>query len=208
MTAVKQEISCIVLAGGQSNRMGKQKAWLSIGGSAIIETQLDLLMEIFAEIIIVTNALDAFRNIDAKIIRDLIPDRGPLGGLYSGLAVSSNTQNFLVGCDMPFVNKELIQFMISQIEENDIVIPETLMGLETLFAFYSINCFESIRFNVELGKLKLADILESHKVRYISPKEIHAFDPDELSVVNINTPKDYEEAKNLWQKLHKRSHAN
>jgi molybdopterin-guanine dinucleotide biosynthesis protein A len=188
--------------------MGEQKALLSLGGSAIIEIQLALLKEIFDEIIIVTNAMDAFRNIDAKIIRDLIPDQGPLGGLYSGLAVSSNIQNFLIGCDMPFVNIELIQFMISQIEENDIVIPETSIGLETLFAFYSINCFESIRFHVELGKLKLADILESQKVRYIAPEEIHALDPDELSFFNINTPKDYEEAKILWQKLRKRNRAN
>jgi molybdopterin-guanine dinucleotide biosynthesis protein A len=200
MTVIKQDISCIVLAGGKNSRMGKQKIFLRLGESTILESQIGLLREIFEEMIIVTNTPDAFQKVDSKVIRDIVSGRGPIGGLYSGLSVSSNIHNFLVACDMPFINLELIQYMINQIEEHDIVIPISSQGLEALFAIYSINCLENIMQQVELGNFKLVDILQSHRVRYISREEIHDFDPEEHSFFNINTPGDYEEAKKIWQK--------
>jgi molybdopterin-guanine dinucleotide biosynthesis protein A len=200
MTVVKQDISCIVLAGGKNSRMGRQKIFLRLGESTILESQIDLLREIFEEIIIVTNTPDAFQKVDTKVIRDIISGHGPIGGLYSGLAVSSNIHNFLIACDMPFINVELIHYMINQIDEHDIVIPKSSQGVETLFAIYSLNCLESIVQQIELGNFKLRDILHIHNVRYVSQEEIHDFDPEEHSFFNINTPGDYEVAKKIWQK--------
>ena len=101
---------------------------------------------------------------------------------------------------MPFINVELIRYMINQIEEHDIVIPLSSQGVETLFAIYSLNCLESIVQQSELGNFKLRDILHIHNVRYVSQEEIHDFDPEEHSFFNINTPEDYEVAKKIWQK--------
>lgn len=200
MVTLKQQLSCIILAGGKNARMGREKASLRIGERTIIEEQRDTLAKIFEEIIIVTNALDNFGNIKAKVVNDIVPDSGPLGGLYSGLAVSSNIQSFLIGCDMPFVNLNLIEYMIQQIEENDIVIPTSSGGVETLFAIYSINCLETIRRQIELRSLKLLDILDFHKVRYISQEEVDRFDPNEVAFFNVNSPKEYEEALKIWTK--------
>ncbi len=200
MLGPQKQVSCIVLAGGKNARMGQEKAFLRIGERTIIEEQKDTLSKIFDEIIIVANTQDYFKNIDTKVVTDIIPDCGPLGGLYSGLAVSSNIHSFLIGCDMPFINLELIEYMIKRIGENDIIIPQSSKGIETLFAIYSINCLETIRRQIELRNLKLLDILKLHKIKYISLEEVEKFDPKQFSFFNVNNPKDYEEALKIWLK--------
>jgi molybdopterin-guanine dinucleotide biosynthesis protein A len=200
MLETQRQISCIILAGGKNARMGREKAYLRIGERTIIEEQSDALSRIFDEIIIVANSQNYFENIDVKVVTDIIPDSGPLGGLYSGLAVSSNIHSFLLACDMPFINLQLIDYMINQIGENDIVIPVSSKGIETLFAVYSLNCLETIRRQVEFKNLKLLDILTFFKVRYISQEEVEKFDPKEFSFFNVNSPKDYEEALKIWLK--------
>lgn len=99
---------------------------------------------------------------------DIISNSGSLGGWNSGLAVSSNTHGFLIACDMPFINLKLIKFMIKQLGENDIVVPQFSQRIETLFAVYSLNCLETIKRQIEFRNLRLLDILNFHKVRYIS----------------------------------------
>jgi molybdopterin-guanine dinucleotide biosynthesis protein A len=200
MLETQRQISCIILAGGKNARMGREKAYLRIGERTIIEEQSDALSRIFDEIIIVANSQNYFENIDVKVVTDIIPDSGPLGGLYSGLAVSSNIHSFLLACDMPFINLQLIDYMINQIGENDIVVPVSSKGIETLFAVYSLNCLETIRRQVESKNLKLLDILTFFKVRYISQEEVEKFDPKEFSFFNVNSPKDYEEALKIWLK--------
>ncbi len=200
MLEKQQQISCIILAGGENARMGREKAFLRIGERTIIEEQKDTLSKIFDEIIIVTNTQKYFKKIDAKVVTDIIPDSGPKGGLYSGLAVSSNIHSFVIGCDMPFINLELIDHMIKQIGENDIVIPYSSKGIETLFAIYSLNCLETLRRQIELKNLKLLDILSFHKIRHISQEEVIKYDPKEYSFFNVNSPKDYEKALKIWIK--------
>ena len=200
MLGPKLEVSCIILAGGENSRIGREKAFLKIGESTIIEEQLSSLHGIFEEIIIVTNNRENFKDMDAKVVTDIVPHSGPMGGLFTGLAVSSNIHCFVIGCDMPLINLELIKFLIDKIKENDIVIPLASRGKETLFAIYSINCLETIKRQIELKCLKLIDILKHHKVKYISQKEIEKFDPKELSFFNVNSPKDYEEVLRLWTK--------
>lgn len=200
MLASKSQVSCVILAGGKNKRIGQEKAFLKIGKKTIIEQQKDTLSKIFEEIIIVTNTLNSFKNIKAKVVKDIVPASGPLGGLYSGLAVSSNIHSFLIGCDMPFINLKLIKFMIKQIGENDIVVPVSSKGIETLFAIYSINCLETIKQQIELRNLRLSDILNFHKVRYISQEEVEKIDREGFSFFNVNTPADYERAKEIWLK--------
>lgn len=200
MLEPKQEVSCIILAGGENSRIDREKAFLKIGERTFIEEQVSSLKKIFNEIIIVTNNRRNFKDMDVKVVTDIVPHSGPMGGLFTGLAVSSNIHCFVIGCDMPLINLELIKFMIDEIKENDIVIPLSSKGKETLFAIYSINCLETIKRQIELKNLKLIDILKYHKVRYISQKEIETYDPEGFSFFNVNSPKDYEEVLRLWAK--------
>jgi molybdopterin-guanine dinucleotide biosynthesis protein A len=201
MANKSQEISCIVLAGGMNTRIGRQKAFLRIGGATLFDHQMKVLNGFFKEIIIVTNEPENFKNFDGKVVRDIIPGLGPLGGLYSGLAVSSCIYSLLMACDMPFINLELLKYMISQINRNDIVIPRSSKGVETLFAIYSINCLESIKRQIDTRHLKLVDILNSHNVRFITREEIQDFDPRELTFININTFEEYVGAKSIWKRI-------
>jgi molybdopterin-guanine dinucleotide biosynthesis protein A len=200
MLESKKQVSCIILAGGKGSRIGQEKAFIKIGERTIIEEQISSLSKIFYEIIIVTNNQSKFKKMGAKVVTDIIPDLGPLGGLYSGLSVSSNIHSFLIACDMPFISLELIKYMTDNIEENDIIVPLSTRGIETLFAFYSINCLETIKQQIELNNLKLLDILDFHRVKYVPQKEIKKFDPKELSFFNVNDQKDYEKALSIWLK--------
>ena len=83
---------------------------------------------------------------------------------------------------------------------DEIIIPLSSKGIETLFAIYSINCLETIRRQIELRNLKLLDILKFHKIGYISLEEVEKFDPKQFSFFNVNNPKDYEEALKIWLK--------
>lgn len=196
----EQPLSCIILAGGENSRIGQEKAFLKIGERTFIEEQVSSLSKIFKEIIIVTNNRKNFKNMDVKVVTDIVSHLGPMGGLFTGLSVSSNIHCFVIGCDMPLINLELIKFMIDNIKEDDLVIPLSSSGKETLYAIYSINCLETIKRQIELKNLKLIDILKYHKVKYISDKEINKFDPKELSFFNVNSPKDYKKALRLWTK--------
>lgn len=196
----KHAVSSIILAGGKNSRYGQEKAFLRIDETTIIEKQIRALSKILDEIIIVTNERLRYKNLDAKVVTDIIPDSGPLGGLYSGLAISSNIHCFLIGCDMPFVNLNLIKHMIDKIGEKDIIVPMSAGGKEALYAIYSINCLGNVKNQVEKGQFKLVDILKFHKVEYISNEEVKRFDPEEYSFFNVNCPSDYEMALRIREK--------
>ncbi|MDO8525689.1 MAG: molybdenum cofactor guanylyltransferase, partial [Candidatus Omnitrophota bacterium] len=109
------EITGIVLAGGKAARMrgSCDKAFLKVGGKTIIDRQLKALRNIFKEIMIVTNSPDRYKDRKGvKIIPDLVREKGPLGGIYSGLSASGSFYNFVTACDMPFINEGLVKYMI------------------------------------------------------------------------------------------------
>lgn len=178
--------------------MEQDKALLRFGSLTVIETQITLLSHVFPELFVVTNTADNYKTVNVRVVEDLVPDAGPLGGLYTGLRASSNPHSFLIACDMPLINLGLVEYMTQQLEDNDIVIPVSSRGLEALFAIYSVRCLETIHNHLEDQNLKLINILDFHRVRYISQQEISQFDPDERSFFNMNNPEDYQVAKRIW----------
>ena len=102
----------IILAGGHSKRLGKDKAFITIGNSRVIEGIVNKLSAIFTDVIIVTKSPETYKYLGAKLVRDLMPESGSLIGIYSGLVSSNNDYNFIVGCDMPFLNISLIKYMM------------------------------------------------------------------------------------------------
>src|SRR4030042_5762133 len=122
------KITGLILSGGKSTRMGKNKAFIEIGGTPIIHTIHRLFEKLFEEIIIVTHQKDLFSDLNAKIYSDIIPNRGALGGLYTGLFFSSFSFSFCVACDMPFLNELIINYLIKSIDHSDVVVPKTEDG--------------------------------------------------------------------------------
>jgi molybdopterin-guanine dinucleotide biosynthesis protein A len=186
----KNTITGIILSGGKSIRMGENKAFIEIEGIPIIKRIHLLFKKLFQEVIIVKNQKEFFINLNAEIYSDLFPNRGVLGGLYTGLYFSSFPYSFCVACDMPFLKKPVIEYLIKNIQGNDIVVPRTKDGLQPLHAIYSKNCLEPINKIMEQGKYKIIDFYPMVKAKIIEEDEFHALDPMRESFMNVNTPEE------------------
>lgn len=190
-------MKAIILAGGENRRIGLNKAFirLSPSGRTIIENQIKILKEVFEEVLIITNFPPAYKHLGVKLIPDIIPHQGPLGGIYTGLSSSESFHNFFLACDMPFPNINLITYMKDRVTDYDVVVPRTESGYQAVFAFYSKNCLFSLKKQIDSGNLKIADLFSRVKVRTIGPKELTKFDPEEISFFNINTQEDLAKAR-------------
>jgi molybdopterin-guanine dinucleotide biosynthesis protein A len=185
---LKTNLTGIILSGGKSVRMGRDKPFIEIDGLPIIQIIYDLFEKLFHEIIIVTNRTEAYSFLKAKIVNDLIADRGALGGLYTGLFHSSYPYSFCIACDMPFLREALIQYLIEQVNGNDVIVPRTEDGLQPLHAIYSKNCLQPIKKMIEMGKFKIIDFYHLVTTKIVEEPQFINLDPLRESFININTP--------------------
>ena len=197
-----KKVSGIILAGGKSRRLGRDKALIRLGTRTLIEIVLDKLRCLSDELILSTNEFDKFAFLDVPMVRDIYPRRGVLGGLYSGLQATKSPFAVVVACDMPFLNLNLLRFMILQAQGYDVVVPRLSMGIEPLHAIYARTCLEPIRETLEEGRLRIVDFWEHVRVRYIEKDEIEVLDPKMLSFFNINTPEDLDKAREIMASAH------
>jgi molybdopterin-guanine dinucleotide biosynthesis protein A len=186
----QNNITGIILSGGRSLRMGQNKAFIQIEGLPIIERISTLFKQVFREVIIVTNETELFQNLGSKIYTDIIPNKGALGGLYTGIYYSIFEYSFCVACDMPLINKSLVQFLIQNIRGEDVIVPHTKDGLQPLHALYSKNCLNAIKETIELGKYKILDFYSRVKVKIIEEEDFIFLDPSKTSFINVNTPEE------------------
>ena len=187
----------IILAGGKSQRMGKNKAFIDSGGVPLFERVYRIFREIFSEIIIVANDIIPFERYEAILQRDIILDKGALGGLYTGLFHSSNYHAFCSGCDMPLLNPRVIKYMREERDEYDVIVPKTHDGLHPLHAIYSKKCLNPMRQLLDRDDLKIVNFFPQVSVRYIEEMEIREFDPHMRSVINVNTEEEMEAVRNI-----------
>jgi len=194
---VGHPISCIVLAGGQGQRLGADKAFLKIGNQILIEGIVEKMAQIGDEVIIVTNSPQEYDYLEARLVGDVYPGKGSLGGIYSGLKAAHSDYSLVVACDMPFLNLKLLRYMILLSPGHDVVIPRVGGMTEPLHAIYSKKCLQPIERLLSAGGFKIIDFFHEVRVRYVEEQEIKLFDPQRLSFFNINTPEDLEKAGNL-----------
>jgi molybdopterin-guanine dinucleotide biosynthesis protein A len=186
----KHNITGIILSGGKSIRMGENKAFIEIEGVPIISRIHTLFKSLFNEIIIVTNQKEPFRGYDATLYNDLLPNRGVLGGLYTGLFFSSFFYSFCVACDMPFLKEPVIEYLIRSMDSFDVIVPKAEDGLQPLHAIYSKTCLEPIRETIKKGKCKIIDFYPMAKIKIIEEHEFRFLDPRAESFINVNTPEE------------------
>ena len=187
------KITGIILAGGKNLRMGKNKAFLEINGRRLIDRTKDLFLEVFDEVLLVTNSPREYVDLNLRMVADLIPDKGSLGGIYTGLFHSSHARAFVAACDMPFLNRSLIQHLIQRAPNFDIVIPKTDDGFQPLHAVYSQNCLPFMEELLRQNNLKIIDFFRRVEVCEVPMEEILPLDPDLRAFLNINTPEDFRE---------------
>jgi molybdopterin-guanine dinucleotide biosynthesis protein A len=186
----KNKMTGVILSGGKSVRMGQNKAFIKIEGIPIINRIYILFKELFEEVMIVTDRKELFTNFDSNIFPDLLPNMGALGGLYTGIFYSTYHYSFCVACDMPFIKKPLVQYLIENIRNEDVIVPRTTDGLQPLHAVYSKNCLGPIKRVIDQGKYKIIDFYDLVKVKILEQKDFASLDPLRESFINVNTPKE------------------
>jgi molybdopterin-guanine dinucleotide biosynthesis protein A len=199
------DIGCIVLAGGKGLRLGRDKALETVDSQSLLQRVLSQLIVFDSEIIIVTardGPLPRFAdNTECRVIADAYPGSGALVGLASGLAASKADYNLVVACDMPFLNRELIRYMLGLGGGFDLVLPRLGGLVEPLHAVYAKSCLAHVERLLEQGERRINALFEQVKVRYVEADEIDRFDPRRLSFFNVNTRADLEKAQQLAKEM-------
>ncbi len=194
-------MTSIILAGGNSSRFGWNKALEIINSKNLVQRVVNLLAPLSKETIIVTTQSGNFSYSPSspmiKIVADIHPGKGPLCGIYSGLLLSSCSQAIVVGCDMPFLNIALLNYMTQLSPALDVVVPRIGERIEPLCAIYSKNCLVPIHKLLERNELRISELFSVVRTRYVEEDEIDKFDPEHLSFFNINTQADLDEARRL-----------
>ena len=190
-------VSLAIIAGGQSRRMGRDKAFVELGGSALIERVIQRSADIGqAETILITNKPADYAHLGLPMRRDALPGKGSLGGIYTALLHAKNPAVLVLACDMPFVNAELLRFMIAQLDaDTDIVVPRVAGYPQALHAIYRVTCIQPIRAQLEANRLKIIRFYDQMRVRYLDEADYAEFDADGSSFANLNTPAELEQAR-------------
>lgn len=192
----------IILAGGASTRMPGDKALMEVAGRRVIDIQLEALGRIFEEILVVVNAgrlasLSALEAGSVRVVEEPVSGKGPLGGILSGLMLSGSEENFVLACDMPFINSEAVAFIVRSLEGFQVAVPRAPEGLEPLHAAYHRSCAPVIRRQLEGGNLKVTGFFSTVSVKEIPLEELKRFDPAGRMLLNINSPEDMKTAAGI-----------
>ncbi len=207
--------------------MGRGKAFIEFQGAPLIEHVIKRVQPLCTEVIIVANDADAYAQFGHRVVGDVYPGTGSLGGTYSGLLAAREQYALAVACDMPFLNPALLRYIISLIPDYDVVVPRgydpsgrvprSLRGdksagegkprgnqpiakernLHPMHAVYSKTCLPAMQARLLAGDLPLISFHDAVRVRVVEADEIDRFDPQHLSFFNANTPEDLATAQSL-----------
>ena len=186
----------IVLSGGSSQRMGRNKALMELDGQTLIGRTLDKLSRLCDELIISANDVELYAHLPARVIPDVIPGRGALSGIHASLAGMRHERAVVVACDMPFLSLPLLRFMVAVAPGYDVVVPRLGGYYEPLHAVYSASCIAPIEQLLAAGPQRIVGLFERVRVREVTQDQVRLFRAA-LSFVNVNTPEDWAEAQRL-----------
>ncbi len=199
MTA-KKGITGLIMAGGQSKRMGQNKAFLKLNGEFLIKLIISKIKNICQEVFIVVNEKEEYMDLGLPVLQDEIPLLGPLGGLLTGLRNASYDTCLMVATDMPFINIPLLKEMADMINGYDVVIPKNERGLEPLHACYSKKCLPLIEKSIQSGQRRIISFFNQARVKTLKVEEWKSFDQEGLFFFNINNKEDLNWAETLINK--------
>ena len=190
-------ITGIVLAGGKSSRLGENKAFLEVGGGAIITRVFEALKDLCEEVIISANNPERYSDFPYRVIPDSVPQGGALVGLHSSLTVARTDLAFVVACDMPFLSRGLIRHMMDNVESCDAFVPVVNEYLEPLHAIYSRRCLDAIEKHIDMKDRHLRSFYDDVNVGYLDEDAIRKFTAPEKVFFNVNTPEDLQKARTI-----------
>lgn len=192
-------LSVVILAGGHSRRLGRDKSLLELDGQPLLARTVQRLDALGDDLVVVTNDAARYESLSlaARFVPDEKPGMGSLMGIYSGLQATCHPHALVLACDMPFLDLPLLRYMASLAPGHDVVIPRLGSLLEPLHAIYGKSCVPIIEELLDRGERKIVAFLQSVRVRYVEEAELDRFDPEHLSFVNVNTPQDWVRVQTL-----------
>ncbi len=183
-------MNALLLSGGKSSRFGTNKAMETINGKPLIEQIVQGLKNVFEKVYIIGNVKEYTFLQGVFFCEDIIPNKGPLGGLLTGLICSDSEYNFLTACDMPFLTREFFEFVKLQKKDYDLLVPAYNSYLEPLAAVYSKKCLPFISDSLKRNQLKLKSFFPQVNVRIIKETVIREIGEPEKLFFNINYKED------------------
>ncbi|MDH3975689.1 MAG: molybdenum cofactor guanylyltransferase [Deltaproteobacteria bacterium] len=193
-------VTGIVLAGGESRRMGQPKAAIDVEGTPLLKKSVQLFKELFPRVIAISKKTGSFGNVGCEESGDLFPGMGPMVGILTAFKITASDYLFVAACDMPFLNRKVIELIVEEGQGYDVALPKIGGKGDPLHALYSKNCYHKMLSFMEKGGRSLnrfINALHRESVRYIGEEEIKKVDPHALSLFNMNTPEELEKAKQL-----------
>ena len=198
---VRPAVSAVVLAGGLSRRLGRDKAIEPLGGEPLIRRVLARVAQVTDETVVVLN--DAARAAELPLSEDVVaavdryPGAGSLGGIFTGLEAARADWALVVACDMPFLNVPLLRLILSLRAGRDAVVPVIEGRPEPTHAVYSKVCLPHIGRRLQANDLKISRFFEDVDVEYLPQRAVEELDADHLSFFNVNTEQDLERARRI-----------
>ncbi len=191
MNKTTAHINAYILAGGKSARMGEDKGMLKLGQKRMINHVLDQVKRCADEVVIVANKSD-YAQFGFRCIPDIYKGLGPIGGIYSALKDSGTHYNFVVGCDMPFLGYEIVNYLIDRAVNADVTIPTIGGKMQPLCGIYTQACVGLIEEKIKANQLKMMSFISASDHQLIAMESsgmdfVHQFE-------NINTPEAYDQA--------------
>lgn len=190
------KLTVAIMAGGKSSRMGVDKSFVLFNGRPLIEIVIEAVSGLGDEILLITNKPDEYAQFNLPMVSDVYPDHGSLGGIYTAVHAATHPHTLVVACDMPWLNRPLLDYMISLRKTADVIVPRWQKFPEPLHAIYSKACLSPIENKLKEKRLKITGFFGEVAVRFVEREEIERFDGNGRSFANINSPEDLEEASN------------
>jgi molybdopterin-guanine dinucleotide biosynthesis protein A len=197
-------LTIVIQAGGESRRMGQDKALLPFLGQPLIQRLTERLSPLADELLVTTNRPEAYQFLGLPLITDVIPGRGSLGGLYTALSAAHQPLVAVVACDMPFASPLLLQAErhLLLATGSDAVIPQTEGGTEPFHAVYRREvCLPAIQAAIAADRWRVDAWFPQVKLRLMLPEEVRLFDPQGIAFGNVNTPQELAQAEELARRI-------
>lgn len=197
-------LTIVVQAGGESKRMGRDKALVPFLGEPLVARVIGRVSRLADELLVTTNRPQDYGFLGLPLILDLVPSRGALGGLYTALSAASQPIVAVVACDMPFVSSELLAFERDLLlsSQHDVVIPLSQGGTEPFHAVYKrSNCLPAVEASIQADRWRVDSWFDKVDVRFLSSDELKSLDPHRLAFRNVNTLEELKEAEDIATRL-------
>ena len=191
-------VTGIVLAGGASRRMGRNKAFLTLGERSLIAIVIDQIAKVCTEVLVVASDVRPYAGIGTRLVPDHYRQVGVLGGLHAGLMAARCELALVVGCDMPFLDPALLRAFVGWAHGFDAVVLKRGEYVDPLHAAYRRACLPAITAAIRDNNRRVVSFFPHIRTRYVTAEEVAAIDPTFLSFRNVNTPADWEAVQREW----------